>query len=59
MNCTNYYSDEYNYDYVNGFFILTTLFNTIYLLVINCNINTARKEIREQNIIKPPTYSSI
>ena len=58
MNCTYYYSDENKYDYVNGFFILTTLFNALYLLVINSNINTTRKEIREQNIIKPPTYSS-
>ena len=59
MNCTDNYSEEYKYDYVREFFLLTTLFNTIYFLFINCNINIVKKEIREKNIIKPPSYSSI
>jgi hypothetical protein len=61
MNCTEY---DYSYEdtvncYINGFILLGSLFNTLYLFVINSNINTMRRELTDLTFIKPPTYSSI
>jgi len=62
MNCTEYTSKYYNNDTNNNITILiivTTLFNTIYSIIINSNITKTRIEVKElKEQIKPPLYSS-
>lgn len=62
MNCTEYYTKGYYTEgnsYANGFFVIITLFNTIYLYLINNNINCIKKDIKEQSAIKPPNYTNV
>ena len=59
MNYTEYYTiNDLYYNYGDGFFLLTSLFTTLGLFLINSNVNRLRNELKEQPIIKPPTYSS-
>lgn len=59
MNCTEYYSETNTSHYfINNLILLTTLFNTVYLVIVNNNIARVRQDINEQ-LPKLPTYSSI
>jgi len=58
MNCTEYYIEVYNNNYISGFFLLTTLCNTIFLFLLNNNMNKIRKDIIDNKTPILPTYST-
>ena len=62
MDCTDCDVTNYREDYTNTFIIITILFNSIFLFMLNSNINNVQKEIiglKEEKCITPPTYSDV
>ena len=51
-------SNNYSYNYINNFILFGTIINSVFLCFISTRMKGIIQEIKEQNYIKPPIYTT-